>query len=73
MEEILYELRDHCAGLNAGRWDYIFSVIKNFRARGPRFVLPDRGSVTMTVPFMKRTPSSSSPPATSGARRPSAA
>ena len=43
MEEILYELRDHCAGLNAGRWDYIFSVIKNFRARGPRFVLPDRG------------------------------
>lgn len=53
MEEILYELRDHCAGLNAGRWDYIFSVIKNFRARGPRFVLPDRASVTMTVPFMK--------------------
>ncbi|MEZ0446446.1 malate synthase A [Cellulomonas sp. ICMP 17802] len=53
MEEILYELRDHCAGLNAGRWDYIFSVIKNFRARGPRFVLPDRGRVTMTVPFMK--------------------
>ncbi len=53
MEEILYELRDHCAGLNAGRWDYIFSVIKNFRARGPRFVLPDRSSVTMTVPFMR--------------------
>ncbi|MBO3085335.1 malate synthase A [Cellulomonas fengjieae] len=53
MEEILYELRDHCAGLNAGRWDYIFSVIKTFRARGPRFVLPDRSSVTMTVPFMK--------------------
>lgn len=53
MEEILYELRDHCAGLNAGRWDYIFSVIKNFRARGPRFVLPDRSAVTMTVPFMK--------------------
>lgn len=53
MEEILYELRDHCAGLNAGRWDYIFSVIKNFRARGPRFVLPDRSRVTMTVPFMK--------------------
>ncbi|WP_029291335.1 malate synthase A [Cellulomonas sp. HZM] len=53
MEEILYELRDHCAGLNAGRWDYIFSVIKNFRARGPRFVLPDRSQVTMTVPFMK--------------------
>ncbi|WP_028045944.1 malate synthase A [Cellulomonas sp. URHE0023] len=53
MEEILYELRDHCAGLNAGRWDYIFSVIKNFRARGPRFVLPDRKAVTMSVPFMK--------------------
>ncbi|MCC2321371.1 malate synthase A [Cellulomonas xiejunii] len=53
MEEILYELRDHCAGLNAGRWDYIFSIIKSFRARGPRFVLPDRGRVTMTVPFMK--------------------
>jgi len=53
MEEILYELRDHCAGLNAGRWDYIFSVIKNFRARGPRFVLPDRSRVTMTVPFMR--------------------
>jgi len=52
MEEILYELRDHCAGLNAGRWDYIFSIIKSFRARGPRFVLPDRGRVTMTVPFM---------------------
>jgi len=53
MEEILYELRDHCAGLNAGRWDYIFSVVKNFRARGSRFVLPDRSQVTMTVPFMK--------------------
>ncbi len=53
MEEILYELRDHCAGLNAGRWDYIFSVIKSFRARGPRFVMPDRGRVTMTVPFMR--------------------
>ncbi|WP_250444693.1 malate synthase A [Actinotalea sp. C106] len=53
MEEILYELRDHCAGLNAGRWDYIFSVIKNFRSRGPRFVLPDRAQVTMAVPFMR--------------------
>jgi len=53
MEEILYELRDHAAGLNAGRWDYIFSVIKNFRARGPRFVLPDRSQVTMTAPFMR--------------------
>lgn len=53
MEEILYELRDHCAGLNAGRWDYIFSIIKTFRERGPRYVLPDRAQVTMTVPFMR--------------------
>ncbi|MBT2514192.1 malate synthase A [Arthrobacter sp. ISL-30] len=53
MEEILYELRDHASGLNAGRWDYIFSVIKNFRTRGPRFVLPDRVQVTMTAPFMR--------------------
>ncbi|KPN21507.1 MULTISPECIES: malate synthase A [Arthrobacter] len=53
MEEILYELRDHAAGLNAGRWDYIFSVIKNFRTRGPRFILPDRSMVTMTAPFMR--------------------
>ncbi|QQQ62868.1 malate synthase A [Paenarthrobacter ureafaciens] len=53
MEEILYELRDHASGLNAGRWDYIFSLIKNFRTRGPRFVLPDRGQVTMTQPFMR--------------------
>ena len=52
MEEILYELRDHSAGLNAGRWDYMFSVIKTFRDR-PEFVLPDRGSVTMTAPFMR--------------------
>ena len=52
MEEILYELRDHAAGLNAGRWDYIFSVIKKFRDR-PDFVLPDRADVTMTVPFMR--------------------
>jgi malate synthase len=52
MEEILYELRDHAAGLNAGRWDYIFSVIKKFRDR-PDFVLPDRAQVTMTVPFMR--------------------
>src|SRR3712207_6632393 len=49
MEEILYELRDHSAGLNAGRWDYIFSMIKCFRDR-PEFLLPDRVSVTMTVP-----------------------
>lgn len=53
MEEILYELREHCAGLNAGRWDYIFSIIKNFRGRGERFVLPDRSKITMTVPFMR--------------------
>jgi malate synthase len=51
MEEILYELRDHAAGLNAGRWDYIFSVIKSFPTH-PEFVLPDRVQVTMTVPFM---------------------
>jgi malate synthase len=51
MDAILYELRDHCAGLNAGRWDYIFSMIKRFRSR-PDFVLPDRSEVTMTVPFM---------------------
>ncbi len=52
MEEILYELRAHSAGLNAGRWDYIFSVIKKFRDR-PEFVLPDRIQVSMTVPFMR--------------------
>ena len=52
MEEILYELREHAAGLNAGRWDYIFSIIKKFRHR-PDFVLPDRAQVTMTVPFMR--------------------
>ena len=53
MEEILYELRDHSAGLNAGRWDYLFSVIKKFRSRGQEFVLPERNSVTMTAPFMR--------------------
>lgn len=52
MDEILYELRDHSAGLNAGRWDYIFSIIKKFRSR-PDFLLPDRVQVTMTVPFMR--------------------
>jgi malate synthase len=52
MDEILWELREHSSGLNAGRWDYIFSVIKKFRER-PDFVLPDRSSVTMTVPFMR--------------------
>ena len=53
MEEILYELREHASGLNAGRWDYLFSVIKYFRDAGPDFVLPDRGSVTMTAPMMR--------------------
>jgi malate synthase len=52
MDEILHELRDHSAGLNAGRWDYIFSVIKKLGHR-PEFVLPDRASVTMAVPFMR--------------------
>jgi len=52
MEEILYELREHSAGLNAGRWDYLFSCIKTFR--GPDApVLPDRAQVTMAVPFMR--------------------
>jgi malate synthase len=53
MEEILYELREHSAGLNAGRWDYLFSVIKKFRTRGRDYLLPDRNSVTMTAPFMR--------------------
>ncbi|QSB13032.1 malate synthase A [Natronosporangium hydrolyticum] len=53
MEEILYELREHSAGLNAGRWDYLFSVIKTFRTRGRDFVLPERNTVTMTAPFMR--------------------
>ena len=53
MEEILYELRDHAAGLNAGRWDYLFSIIKYFRDAGPEFVLVDRGDITMTAPFMR--------------------
>ncbi|MFP8963736.1 malate synthase A [Streptomyces nanhaiensis] len=53
MEEILYELRDHASGLNAGRWDYLFSIVKNFRDAGERFVLPDRNAVTMTAPFMR--------------------
>src|SRR5205807_6245262 len=52
MDEILHELREHSIGLNAGRWDYIFSVIKKFRDR-PGMVLPDRAQVTMTVPFMR--------------------
>lgn len=52
MEEILYELRDHAAGLNCGRWDYIFSFIKKFR-HAPAFLLPERSQVTMAVPFMR--------------------
>lgn len=52
MDEILYEVRDHSAGLNAGRWDYIFSVIKKLGNR-PEMVLPDRSAVTMAVPFMR--------------------
>lgn len=51
MDEIIYELRDHSSGLNCGRWDYIFSFIKKLRNH-PEFVLPQRSSVTMTVPFM---------------------
>src|ERR1700722_2733343 len=53
MDEILYELRDHSAGLNAGRWDYLFSIIKKFRTRGKDFALPERNAVTMTAPFMR--------------------
>jgi len=52
MDEILYELREHIVGLNAGRWDYLFSLIKTFRSR-PDFVLPDRAQLTMTTPFMR--------------------
>jgi malate synthase len=52
MDEILFELREHSAGLNCGRWDYIFSLIKKLRAH-PRFILSDRALVTMTTPFMR--------------------
>ena len=52
MDEMLYELREHIVGLNAGRWDYLFSLIKKFRTR-PDFVLPDRAQLTMTTPFMR--------------------
>ncbi|WP_328953988.1 malate synthase A [Kitasatospora purpeofusca] len=52
MDEILYELRDHAAGLNAGRWDYLFSIVKNFRDAGEHYILPDRNTVTMASPFM---------------------
>ncbi|GGC80183.1 malate synthase [Tersicoccus solisilvae] len=53
MEEFLYELRDYAAGLNAGRWDYLFSIIKYFRDAGDRFVLADRSKITMTAPLMR--------------------
>src|SRR3954470_18915163 len=53
MEEMLHALGSHAAGLNAGRWDYLFSVIKVFREAGPDFVLPDRAAVTMTAPMMR--------------------
>ncbi|GAB3611915.1 malate synthase [Humibacter ginsengisoli] len=53
MEEILYELREHASGLNAGRWDYLFSIIKYFRDAGSEFILPDRADVSMTAPFMR--------------------
>ena len=53
MDEILYELRDHAAGLNAGRWDYIFSIIKCFATHPDQALLPDRAQVTMAVPFMR--------------------
>lgn len=52
MEEILFELKDHSAGLNAGRWDYIFSIIKKFQG-DTHFNFPDRSQITMTVPFMR--------------------
>ncbi|AOS64054.1 malate synthase A [Actinoalloteichus hymeniacidonis] len=53
MEEILYELRDHSAGLNAGRWDYLFSIIKKFREHGEKMAFPDRSALTMTTSFMR--------------------
>ncbi|GAA2177823.1 malate synthase A [Leucobacter tardus] len=53
MDEMLYELRPHASGLNAGRWDYLFSIIKNFRDAGASFELPDRAQVAMTAPFMR--------------------
>ncbi|SDQ18985.1 malate synthase A [Quadrisphaera sp. DSM 44207] len=53
MEEILHELREHCAGLDAGRWDYLFSLVKGFRDRGPEFVLPDREAICTTAPPLR--------------------
>ena len=53
MDEFLYELRDHVSGLNAGRWDYLFSIIKTFREAGADFIMPDRADVAMTAPMMR--------------------
>lgn len=53
MDEFLYELRDHVSGLNAGRWDYLFSIIKTFREAGDAFIMPDRADVSMTAPMMR--------------------
>ncbi len=53
MDEILYELREHSAGLNAGRWDYIFSYVRTFAHRGDEYVLPNRDQITMSTPFMR--------------------
>src|SRR5690606_8372518 len=53
MEEILYELREHAAGLAVGRWDYVFSIVKGFRSRGASFVLPDRSRITADSPFLR--------------------
>jgi len=53
MEEILFELREHISGLNAGRWDYLFSIIKTFRDAGEQFILPDRDQITMEASFMR--------------------
>ena len=71
MEEILFELREHGAGLNAGRWDYIFSAIECFPDR-PEMVLPDRGDVKMTVPLCVPIPSCWWRPATGAGHTPSA-
>ena len=53
MDEMLYELRDYASGLNAGRWDYLFSIIKYFRTAGEKFIMPDRADVAMTAPMMR--------------------
>ena len=53
MDEFLYEMRNYASGLNAGRWDYLFSIVKTFRDAGPEFILPDRNTITMAAPFMK--------------------